>query len=198
MKAGREACALSRQLRLGEHKGAGEPQAQPHCPITQPALRSSQSCPNGPHLVPLASHFLPASYSSIIWRLVPRIVGGGPPLRRPRCSRNQAVLGSREGATAGRGRPGGLGILTKVCLPTGPHHRPPRRHEAVSWQPRSLGPSASLGSKPSRAPQLAGAMKVRLPPPPAPSTWLLPAGKGFGPPHQAAFIFLSLCPQSLR
>lgn len=25
VKAGREACALSRQLRLGEHKGAGEP-----------------------------------------------------------------------------------------------------------------------------------------------------------------------------
>ena len=66
-----------------------------------------------------------------------------------------------EGGTAGRGRPGGLGILTKVCLPTGPHNSSPGRHEAVFWQPQSPGPRASLGPMPSRAPHLAGAMKVR-------------------------------------
>lgn len=107
-----------------------------------------------------------------------------------------------EGGTAGRRRPGGLGILTKVCLPTDSHNSPPGRHEAVFWQPRSLGPRASLGSMPSRAPHLTGAMKVRLHPHPS-SLNLAASCHGKVPPsshqqsaapHQTAFVFLSLPP----
>ena len=194
LKAGREACALSRQLRLGEHKGAGEPQAQPHCPITQPALRSSQSCPNGPHLVPLAAHFLPARLE--LYHLAPCSSdrGWGPSSAPPTLFQEPGCAGQRGGSDGRKGAARRPWHLDKSVSP----HRPP---PPPTWEARGCilaasepGTLSQPGLKALQSPPARRAMKVRLPPPPAPSTWLLPAGKGCGPHTRQPSYFWVFAP----